>query len=581
MKNISFFLTRFLLIGTLFAGGVSIAAENRSLADVMPVGAVAYLELNGLGSKVDQFRKSKLYADLLESPQFKKFASSRQYRTAQTGRKVAETFIGMDLWTAAEKMLGGQMALGLYPKDDGPEPEAVLILRVKDVEALKKIRGRLEPFILLAGDKIKKEGLPGGVDLFKLENKMLVAAKGNWLAAAENRGLLKQAIKMLNGQPGKAVGKEKGFAKYRANMGRRHLAQMYVDLAAVSDFLGGRLGLPEKMKDGGASFFFHGMLELAARSSYLGVTLDAGEAGFALTGGIEGGPAILPEKYQWYFSDPKGKGTPDIPEVPGLLGGITIHRKFGDWYRLREKLLEERLLAGFDQFESGIGNFFPGRDFGEDILPALGSTFTIVTAHQTYQHLDGAPGLKIPAFAFIFDLDKPQEGADLFQLIFQTIVTITNFENKEKNRQPWVMAAQAYKGQSLAFAKYMKKPKGDKLPISANFQPAAVLVGKKFILSSTVELGKALVDSLQNPDGGAKRSNRNFNFEILPSALVKVVEDNRGQLVAQAIQKGETGQQAKWGVDTLQRVLKSIGLIRLSTSVGEKDFRIKLEGHWQ
>ena len=581
MKTISFFLVRFSLVGALFAGGVSWAAEKRSLADVMPAGAVVYLELDDLGGKVNQIHKSKLYADILESPQFKEFAGSRQYRTAQAGRKVAETLIGMDLWTAAEKMLGGQMAMGLYPKEGGPEPEAVLILRVGDEVALKKIRGRLEPFIFLAGDKIKKEGLPGGVDLFNLENKILVAAKGDWLAVAENRGLLKQAIQMLNGQPGKAVAKEKGFVKYRANMGRRHFAQMYVDMAAISDFVGVRLGLPEKMADGGASLFFHGLLELATRSSFLGVTLDAGEAGFALTGGIEGGPAILPEKYQWYFSDPKGKGTPDIPEVPGLLGGITIHRNFGEWYRLREKLLQERLLAGFDQFEAGVGNLFPGRDFGEDVLPALGSTFTFVTARQTYQHLDGAPGLKIPAFALIFDLDKPEEGADLFQLIFQTIVTITNFENKEKNRQPWVMAAQAYKGQSLAFAKYMKKPKGDKLPLSANFQPSAVLVGKKFILSSTVELGKALVDALQKPAAGAQRSNRNFNFEIKPSALVDVVEDNRGQLVAQAIQKGETAKQAKWGVDTLQRMLKSISLIRLSTSVSEEDFRIKLEGHWK
>ena len=568
----------FTLAGHLFS--VTAFAAGHSLANVMPAGVIAFAETDGLGAKVHQFQESKLFELILQSPQYQEFEKGPDYAQFMAGRKIVETFLGMDLWTTAEKLLGGQVALGLYPQPNKNDPQAVAILRTKDVETLKKLRGRLAPFVLLAGDTVKKEELSNGAELYTLEDGVLLAAKANWLAAAQSRPLLDQAMKMLTGEPGKSVAQDAGYVKFREQMGRHDLGQAYIDLRPLRKQAGPRLGIQKKEQDGGASFFLHGILELAAHSSYAGLTLNMGEAGMAIKAGVEGGPKSLPEKFQWFFSDPDSPGAGNLPEVPGLLGGIAVHRNIGAWYRQREQLLAEQLLPEFDKFEGEIGNLFGGQDFGEDVLPAIGSIMTLVTARQTFEHLDGAPGVKIPGFALIVNLEKPQEGADLFQLLFQTIITITNFEGKDKMRAPWILSAQAYKKHSITFAKYTRKPQGANLPVSANFQPAAVLVGNKFVISSTVQLAKALADALESPTPKA-RANRNFNLELRPAAWVPVLHDNRKQVIAQAIQKGQTIEQARWGTNAAEQILKSLGLLRLSTSVGRENFTVKLEARWQ
>ena len=70
-------LVRFSLAVALLSSGLTLSAAKRSLADSMPSGAVVYVEMDGLGGKVRQFRKSGLYADFLKSPQYKEFKKSQ------------------------------------------------------------------------------------------------------------------------------------------------------------------------------------------------------------------------------------------------------------------------------------------------------------------------------------------------------------------------------------------------------------------------------------------------------------------------------------------------------------------------
>jgi hypothetical protein len=580
MKIIFFSLFRFSLAGVLLSGGLALAAAKRSLAGSMPSGAVVYIEMDGLGGKVRQFRKSGLYADILKSPQYKEFESSSEYTKMWAGRTMAETLIGMDFWMAAERLLGGQLALGFYPRKGQAEPEALAILRVKGTEALKKIHGRLKPFIWLADD-IDRSVLPGGAELFKLENNFFVATKGDWIVGSENRGLLLRSVKMLGGQASKSVAQNPSYQKMLKKMGDRHLAKVYVNIPEFARQYNQPLQMPGKLDNGGASFFFHGIMELFAGSLYLGLTVDSGEKGFSVVSAIEGDMEAARKKYGWFFSEPGTPGTRDIPQVAGLMGGITIHRNIGDWYRNREKLLEERLMAGFDEFESGLGSLFPGQDVGEDIMPALGSTTTFLAAKQTFEHFEGEPGVKLPGFALIFDLAKPENGA-LFQLVFQTIVTITNIASAEEglNREPSVMTAVAHKGVPINTIQYLRPPKGKRLNMSYNFQPCAATVNGRFVFCTSLQLCKALVEEMAKPQDKA-RVNRNFNFEMYPGALASLAKTNRNTLVAQSIQTGKTAKQANWEFDTLLRLVEGIDIARFSTSVLRDGFQIKFEGKWK
>jgi hypothetical protein len=504
----------------------------------------------------------------MQQPQYEKFAA---------GRKVAEAYLGMNLWTAAEKLFG-EIAVGVYPKTEVEQPDLAVMIRVTDPAAWAHVRERIEPLITLAEDTVKRE-MRGELELLTIEGKAFLALHKNWIAAASTAALLDQSIAGLRGDAKVAVAHHPAFKKMERDMGAKHFVRAWADLGFFRKLAGKRFSLPEKYEDGFVSLMFSGIIELAMQSDYLGLTLDADKAGLKFAGGIEGDPKALGEKFGWFFSKADTPGTRDVPTVPGLMGGLSIHRNLSGWYGKREELMDERLQAGFDKFESDIGNIFPGRDIGDDIMPAFGSTITFLAAKQSFKHFKGEPGIKLPGFALLFDLNRPQDG-NLFQLVFQTIVTITNLAAAEQGgREPSVMTAVVHEGVAINTIQYLRPPQGERLDISYNFMPCAATVNGRFVFCTSLELLKSLVTELKKPKN-PKRVNRNFNFELHPPALAGLVVANRRTLVAKSIQTGKPAEQARAEIQLAERLLKAIEILRFSTSVKDKGFQIQLEGKW-
>lgn len=574
-------IPRCILLAAIFVAGTLTAAPKNSLTHSLPSGALAFAEIDGLAGKLQQFRQSDFFGSLLNTPQFKEFETTEEYRRAMGMRKLAEEYLEMDIWAAAEKFLGGQIAVAVYPRKDGNEPDFAAVFRTPDAAAMKEMRSKiLKPILTFAGDSAR-QGEMLGIKLISFDESMFLALGPDWMAAVNTRPMMRKTIQQLTNDEGRSLADDGPAKKMRQRMGGKHLASLCVNLPVFTKYYDRPLETPEKLDDGGASFLFHGIIAMAASSPYFGMTLDADEKGFSLNSAIEGNPKALKDKYGWFLSDPDALGTHDIPKVEGLMGGLTIHRNISKWYGKREELLEEQLMAGFDEFESGLGNLLPGRDVGEDIMPAFGSTITFLAAKQTFDHFDGTPGVKLPGFALIFDLGKP-EGGKIFQLLFQTIVTITNLAGAEEelNREPSVMTAIVHKGVPINTVQFLQDPKGKRLDISYNFMPCAMTVKGRFVFCTSLGLCKALVEEMQKPVNKT-RGNRNFNLELHPEALAGLVKENRRTLVAQSIQQGKTAEKASGEIELAEKLLRSIALLRLSTSVKENGFQVQLKGNWK
>ncbi len=542
----------------------------------MPKGAIGYVEFNGLGNKLFQLRDSDSLKTFLATPQYKQLVTNPEFNKVLAGKAMVEGVLGMDLWTAADKLLN-EATLGVYP-DNGGELKPLLMFRMQGEETLTKVVNMVNALITLADNENVKRQKNGELQIISLNESVFLAFQKDWVVVAASPDLLDQAIAGLSGRGARSMAEDLVYKKVKNKMPGKHLARGFVNLPAYAKLYNQPLEAPGKMSDGGASFFFHGIIELAAGSPYLGLTLDTDKSGFSLVGAIEGDVNAARQKYGWFLSDPTTPGTRDIPQVPGLMGGITIHRNIGDWYKNREDILEEHLMAGFDAFESEIGNLFPNQDVGEDIMPAIGSTITLMAAKQTFEHFDGEPGIKLPGFALIFDLDKPENGG-LFQLVFQTVVTILNITAAEQglNRAPSVMTAVVHKGTPINTVQFLKKPKDKRLDISYNFMPCATTVNGRFVFCTSLGLCKALVEEMAKPQNKT-RVNRNFNFELYPDALAGLAKTNRDTLMAKSIQTGKTAKQANWEFDTLVRLVEGIDIARFSTSVKQDGFQIKFEG---
>lgn len=523
--------------------------------------AIAYLEIRDLGSLIRRVEGSPVLESIQSSPQSIEAWKQPQARKALAAIQIAEKQLDMDLWTFFSKLFGGTVTMSLHPNPERGQPDGLMIIRPEDEEFLPRVRETLQPFLTLAEDNITLEEQDGRLYV-ETDNDLTVVYAEGWLGIANRREVLDRA----GNTDGESIADLDSYQAMAAQMGDDHLVRLFINAEMISQGAGGRF-LPEKADNALASLLFAGIMEQLAHSPWAGLTLNVTDSGVALTGGVAA--SELDEKFSPFFSDSKTAGAPAFPELKNRIAGFTLHRDFAAWYQSREDLIQEDQLPEFDKFEAGIGNFLPNRDFGTDVLPLLGSNLQFVTAPQDFAHLDGRPGVQLPGFAMIVDLAEPDEGADIVKLFLQALSFILNVSGGEEGREPMVADSETWNDTQISYTRHLEKPKGDRLPMAYNFMLASAQVEDRYIISSSLDLCRQLVDSLKNPPDNADRlPNRNFELEANFGPAADLMEANRDFLVARGIQEGKSREQAmsefEFGV-SLVRKLK-----QFSIRIGQK-----------
>ena len=577
------------ILFSLLVAAHSAGDEGRSLSGSVPVGAFAFAETDGLAEVIRGAQQSELYQSIVASDGMREFLASEESKEMRNGIKWAETILRMDLWEAAEKLFGGRAAVALYPAErhagklSDDDPESLFVIEPADAKAWSKQRIWTDPLLAIGARRIARGEFQVGTKVYETKPEDPGAAKTYFALHRErvmmssSLALLRRGLELHEPEP---EGEPLAGSDHLAELARRHpgqhLARAFVDTGLISAAAGGRLGLPEKMDNPIGSLIFGGMLEIAAHSELACLAVDLEGDEFAARVTLDADPAGLPPRYQVFFAG--GSQTRTIPQVPGLIGGVTMHRDLATWYRSRDDLLQQQVLPGFDKFETGLGNILPGKDIGEDVIPLIGKNFTFVSAVQDFDYLDGEPGVQLPGFAVIFDLagPDPQAGADMFQLFFQTFLSILNLQAAEQERQPWLIAAQDHGGAQITYARYFEKPKGEQLPVVFNFLPAAARVGDQFVVSSSLGMCKDVVDCLK----GAGQVKREHNSRMLVDfdRLAEVLQANRQHLVASRLNEGRDTEQAIEDIDHLFLALKHLGPLRAAGEAGEDGFAFTIKG---
>jgi hypothetical protein len=576
-----------LLAVTLLAVLASFRCANAADVDsakTTPSGAIFFAEISGLEPWIEKLQNSQLVASLASNPQVQAFYASPQGRQAEAGRKMIENQLGMDLWTLAKTAIGGKVSVALYPHEGRQQPDAVIAIQVNDVNNLDRIRERVAPLLTLIEQQIRQTTGPGNVTVRSIDGKAFIAERDNWLVAASTSDLMNRtlALRASAADGAKSLADDEPYIAMTKQLGEKHLVRSYINLQALASAMGGRIG-PEKLDNPAASLLFGGLYELANHSPFVGTTVDLDDQRLVIRHEVAGQPESLPEKYQPLFAE---AGKPDagfLPPVPGLIGGWILHRDFAGWYKRREELLQSQVLPEFDKFEAGLANLLPGKDYATDILPAFGRNLTFLAAPQDYANLNGKPGLQLPGFALVWDLAKPDDAEQNLNLLFQTVAMISNLEAGKQGRQPWVLSSESHKGVQIQFGKYAQKPKGDRLPIVFNFMPAAARVGDKFVMASSVDLCKHLVDYYLNPIMVKKAPTRNdFLFELTGESLAYLLEVNREMLEARSVaQEGKTSDQVKADVTGLLQLVRGVRTLRLTSGAEGDGYRVQLEAVWR
>lgn len=565
----------------------SLGIAGESLTEVVPPGAILSAELTDASAAITQTKSSEGLRAITDSELYRTWANSKDGRKFRGGRAVLEGQLGMNLWDAAEKLVGRQVLLALYPPSEGDQPDSVLVIRLADLDTATLIREKLTPWIEIADGAILAEERDDNWLVESADGKIFALLKQDWLVLSNRKSLREDVLGRLTTDAQESLAQSpawKGQPGLSEETKDTRLAIVW-DSAPVRTLLGPEHGtrlLPAKLDNPLGSLLLGGLLEVVSQSPDMtgNIVLDASGITASVLAPV--GRGEVDEAHQTLLASTKS-ATDFVPAVPRQLGTIVLCRDWPNWYRQREALIEEQVLPEFDKFETGLSNLLPGKDFCEDVLTLLNSPITFVAAEQTYPYLDGRPGMQLPAFAVVLDLTNADRGADIFQLFFQTLGTIVNIEAGKSGRQPWVMHSQAHQEVQITYAKYLDRPQGGDLPVVYNFQPAAALVGQKYVAATSLELCRDLIDGLQHPTErtGAEVTTQNFNFTIDPTVAARLLESNRAVITARRIQEGRATEQANGELDAVVNWLERLTPLSITTEVTEETLELRLHGGWK
>lgn len=557
--------------------------SESSLVHRLPAGAVATAEVSGLASIIDRIETSEALKGYLNSPLYQEAIKTDPARKALAGKAILEAQLGLDLWSIAKTYLGDRLVLAVYAPVDGHQPEGVLVIRVNNAADLSRLLEKLTPLTAFAGDAVSISDRADGGKTFKLKDGNQVVITDRWIAASKSSELLSQTLTNLTTSHDSGLGSEASWKLMAQQLGTQHTVQICVNLTKVSQLLGKRV-VPEKLDNPVVSLLYGGLLEYAATSPYLGMTVDIGENSYQIQSAVAGKVTDLDDAHRAMVLDPAQPLLPMTLDVPECLGEFSFSRNFLQWYKSRELLLEPKLQPEFDKFETGLATFLPGKDFAEDVLPLLTGRVAFVSTPQDYSYLDGKPGVQLPAFGLVIELAKPSEGADILNLVAQTILTISNLEAAKQKRQLWVQSSESYHGVQINFARYLQRPKGDQLAAAYNFQPASALIGNRFVLSSSLGLCRALIDAQQNKrptDTAIPGSIPNIVQELSPLVAARLLEANAAVIHAKSIQSGKTAEQSARELEGLCTLLRRMTAIHFDTVQYPDHMRLELSGGWK
>lgn len=558
---------------------VSAWADDTPLAGAMPKDAFAYVEVSRLAEAYDQLASSAVWEKVRSSPGWDLAKQSPKYVRFQAGMRLAEMQLGTDSITALKGLLGNRVAIALYPSGK-QEPHAVAVIRVADVNLLKRVKERLEAIVQLFAPEAFQNGQEiGGARIVAVQNKAFYLIRENTVAISSTKEMLETTAKLLAGEEAESLLQDPDYTQTMAGVSTEAIVRGYVNSGEV--VAATKLAeKPRKMDNAVASLLFGGIVELGVHCKTMALEVDLQDDKLGLRVRLGAEPGKLDGVFGGYFNPADTADPVAVPNLPKVLGGFSIYRDFKSLYQQREQLMQEQTLPAFDKFETGLASLLPGKDFAQDVLSTLDNRMTFVVAEQSYDYLDGTPGVRLPGFAVIVDLAKPKEGSDLFRLLFQTVVAVSNFQAGSQGRQPMIMAAEERDGIQIQYGELMNRPSGDQLPIGLNFTPASALVGKRYIMSSSLELCRTLVDYLQSVKTTETRQT-NFALALFPKAIANALESNRDLLQARLIQEGRTPERAQGEFSVFLDVLRYFDAIQLTNTVQPDSFDIRLEVSWK
>ena len=547
------------------------AQENRDPLRFVPPDAGVVAKIERPSNLYDSIAKLDVVQSALETAGVRDFYDSTNYRRFQQLLAYYEKALGKDRYQLLDGLTGGGVAVAGRLEKPGA---ALLVVQAKD-EALLKDFVRLAIALVekeLARQESKeklrrnmKDGIEtisvGPVRAAIVDGALLVASDDKMLAAA-----LAARTKPAEPEPRRTA---------RADIPTSAHAWLWVDVERFRNLPDVKPGFDAAGKDVGAKFIFGGIHDIVSRAPWLTAALveDAGEWRVALRM-PRGRDGMSPISNLVAPAKAEVPGSLPLLQPPRTLASFSGYYDLGSMWEHRKEIFGQKQAEAMDKGEADISKALLGVKIG-NLFRQLGPHHRVVIASPEKSPYAQTPGTKIPSFAVVVDMRDPKFGKTVdFFLRGYGLIGVLASKGSVK------IADQEHDGVKMLTFRFPedKQFEGDAAGVRFNYDPCFAVVGDQAIFSSTVELGKDLIDLLKRgpskTDTASPAVSRSTLYSTGAVHALRAGEDQvLTQLVLQqALPPGAAREEIGKIIDLVER----LGTIGYDVDYRDREFRFDL-----
>ncbi len=523
---------------------------------------------------VKQFQKIDAIRELYDSTNARRFYQLVAYFESRLGLKWPDLL---------ERLAGHGAAVGIHYGGGTP---VLLVVQGKDEKLLQKfVKLALEVAEQeLARQEAKERVIKGRYRDFQTIQigPAHAALAGSALLVSNNATALQRGLDLyLDGGKG-SLAQVAGIAEARKLLPPHPLAWGWLNLEGLKHYPQAKTLLAEKQDNVLLTIAFGQILDIVRRSPFVCGGLYHQDGKFLTTIRLPRGREGMPEKWT-AFLPPKGQpaSLPLLKPKNALLSS-SFYYDLSQYWLQRGQLYNEQQVKTFEQFDKNSGRFLAGVPFSK-LTQMAGPYMRFVVVQQTQPGYKTRPNQLFPAGALVLSMREPDE----FSKAMETLLRATALFGRVGPFQ--LQLAEERHGDAKIIG-YRFAEKGDRSPVARadvnkirfNFSPSFVRVGNQFVISSTVELARELVDLLKKEAAGptAKPDPAFSRTQIYASGGVVALKVFKDQLLTQTIlTRAVSPQEAEDQVNRFIDLVGRLGVLQLHELCTAHSFRYDLE--WQ
>lgn len=558
------------------------SADDQPAAALLPATTGIYAEVTNPRAVLDLVMNHPSRQRIEDLEVYQQAINAKDFRTFRAVVSLIESQVGVK-WREAIGLVSG---MGIYLGLDAETEGVAVLIKAEDEAKRDEI---LEQVMKLARDDAQSKGKDDpfetaeyrGITAYQADDGIF-AVLGSWYLFTNKSDLGKTiADNFLDGATQSLAGSPQFVAMREAAAGSPAAwagvdLKLLRDAGAAKELFAGRTDnvVAEVLVGGLMSNIRHAPIATAA------LYLEKDDIELRLTTPHD--PAWIGEEREYYFGTNQRETAPALLDLPDTLLAISAHRDVAAMWLRGADLMTQKAVDQLAEADSGLSNLFSGKDFGADILGALGPDHRLIAVRQDFGDRTPQPALKLPAFALVSRLRDREMMQPELRRIFQSLIGFLNVVGAS-NAQPQLdLDMDKGDGFQLVTSEYapsVENRDSREARMNYNFSPSVGFAGDRFILASTKELAAQLVHLQETSDSGPANKQPTTNSHVSANAAVlrQVLSDNRAQLIAQnMLEKGHGEEAAELEIGTFLSLIDMFRTAELRLAVAEDELQLNL-----